>query len=174
MAFTYRTRSKYDGFDVKIKELAAFWCLYVVITILEKKRVWLVFEKFCSMAQDNGYYFFKYCMEQLPKEKKQHIYYILDTDSADYDKMKQYGKHVIPFMSFRHILYSLVANLYIASDSKKHLYTWRAKPNVISNRISKHNILFFTAWGDSIKTCTSDFWNERFKSYDSFYNDIKI
>ena len=45
-------------------------------------------------------------------------------------------------MSFRHILYSLVANLYIASDSKKHLYTWRAKPNVISNRISKHNILF--------------------------------
>ena len=56
--------------------------------------------------------------------------------------MKQYGKHVIPFMSFRHILYSLVANLYIASDSKKHLYTWRAKPNVISNRISKHNILF--------------------------------
>ena len=52
-------------------------------------------------------------MEQLPKEKKQHIYYILDTDSADYDKMKQYGKHVIPFMSFRHILYSLVANLYI-------------------------------------------------------------
>ena len=49
---------------------------------------------------------------------------------------------MIPFMSFRHILYSLVANLYIASDSKKHLYTWRAKPNVISNRISKHNILF--------------------------------
>ena len=56
------------------------------------------------------------------QKKKKHIYYILDTDSADYDKMKQYGKHVIPFMSFRHILYSLVANLYIASDSKKHLY----------------------------------------------------
>lgn len=142
MAFTYRTRSKYDGFDVKIKELAAFGVYTLLLPYWKKKRVWLVFEKFCSMAQDNGYYFFKYCMEQLPKEKKQHIYYILDTDSADYDKMKQYGKHVIPFMSFRHILYSLVANLYIASDSKKHLYTWRAKPNVISNRISKHNILF--------------------------------
>ena len=142
MAFTYRTKSKYDGFDVKIKELAAFGVYTLLLPYWKKKRVWLVFEKFCSMAQDNGYYFFKYCMEQLPKEKKQHIYYILDTDSADYDKMKQYGKHVIPFMSFRHILYSLVANLYIASDSKKHLYTWRAKPNVISNRISKHNILF--------------------------------
>ena len=47
-------------------------------------------------------------MEQLPKEKNQHIYYILDTDSADYDKMKQYGKHVIPFMSFRHIYIHLL------------------------------------------------------------------
>lgn len=142
IAFTYRTKSKYDGMGVKIKELCAFATYVLLYPYWKKKRVWLVFEKFCSMAQDNGYYFFKYCMEQLPKEKNEHIYYILDTDSADYDKMKQYGKHVIPFMSFRHILYALVANLYIASDSKKHLYTWRAKPNVISNRISKHNILF--------------------------------
>ena len=37
MAFTYRTRSKYDGFDVKIKGISSFWCLYVVITILEKE-----------------------------------------------------------------------------------------------------------------------------------------
>lgn len=118
---------KYDGFDVKIKELAAFGVYTLLLPYWKKKRVWLVFEKFCSMAQDNGYYFFKYCMEQLPKEKKQHIYYILDTDSADYDKMKQYGKHVIPFMSFRHILYSLVANLYIASDSKKHFIYMESK-----------------------------------------------
>ena len=142
IAFTYRTRSKYDGFNVKIKELAAFAVYAALLPYWKKKRVWLVFEKFCSMAQDNGYYFFKYCMEKLPKQKNDHIYYILDKDSSDYEKMKQYGKHVIPFMSFKHILYSMVANLYVASDSKKHLYTWRAKPNVISNRISKHNILF--------------------------------
>lgn len=142
MAFTYRTQSRYDGFDTKIKELAAFGVYALLLPYWKRKRVWLVFEKFCSMAQDNGYYFFRYCMEQLPKEKNKHIYYVLEKDSVDSDKMKKYGKQVIPFMSFRHILYSLVANLYIASDSKKHLYTWRAKPNVISNRISKHNILF--------------------------------
>ena len=65
------------------------------------------------MAQDNGYYFFKYCMEQLPKEKKQHIYYILDTDSADYDKMKQYGKHVIPFYEFSTYFYIHLLLIYI-------------------------------------------------------------
>lgn len=40
------------------------------------------------------------------------------------------------------MLYCMVANLYIASDSKKHLYAWRTKPNMISNRIACHNILF--------------------------------
>lgn len=142
IAFTYRVQSQYDGFGVKVKELMAFATYVLLYPYWKKKRVWLVYEKFCSMAQDNGYYFFKYCMEQLPKEKNKHIYYILDKDSVDKDKMKIYGKQVIPFMSFRHILYTLVAKLYIASDSKKHLYTWRAKPNVISNRISKHKILF--------------------------------
>lgn len=157
MAFTYRTKSRYDGFDTKLKELMAFGVYTLLLPYWKKKRVWLVFEKFCSMAQDNGYYFFKYCMEQLPKEKNKHIYYILEEDSVDRDKMTQYGKQVIPFMSFRHILYSLVANLYIASDSKKHLYTWRAKPNVISNRISKHNILFLQHGVTALKRVHSIF-----------------
>lgn len=142
LAYTYRPKSKYDGFNIKIKEMLAFGVYVLLRPYWKKKRVWLVFEKFCSMAQDNGYYFFKYCMEQLPESKNSHIYYVLDKDSVDWEKMKKYGSHIIPFMSFRHILYNLVANLYVASDSKKHLYTWRAKPNIISNRISKHNILF--------------------------------
>lgn len=142
IAFTYRVKSKYDGWGVKIKELLAFAVYVLLYPYWRKKRLWLVFEKFCSMAQDNGYYFFKYCMEELPREKNKHIYYILEDGSVDSEKMKKYGKQVIPFMSFRHILYSLAAKLYVASDSKKHLYTWRAKPNVISNRISKHKILF--------------------------------
>lgn len=56
--------------------------------------------------------------------------------------MCQYGNQVIPFMSFKHILYALASKIYVGSDSKKHLYIWRAKPNFISNRISKKDILF--------------------------------
>lgn len=36
----------------------------------------------------------------------------------------------------------MVAKVYVGSDSKKHLYVWRPKPNLISQRISKHKILF--------------------------------
>ena len=56
-------------------------------------------------------------MDKLP-ESRRHMYFILSKDSADFKKLKDYGENVLPFMSLKHILYSLAANLYIASDSK--------------------------------------------------------
>ena len=41
MAFTYRTRSKYDGFDVKIKELAR---MMINIVGYSRKSVFLIFK----------------------------------------------------------------------------------------------------------------------------------
>ena len=142
IAFTYRERSKYDGISTRIKEFLVFGAYALLLPYWKGKRMWLVYEKFCSMAQDNGYYFFKYCMENLPEEEKKHIYFILDKDSPDCEKMEKYKEHVIPFMSMRHMLYCMVAKLYVGSDSKVHLYAWRAKPNLISKRISHHKILF--------------------------------
>lgn len=157
IAFSYRQRSKYDGYTTKLKELSALAVYALLLPYWKKKRMWLVFEKFCSMAQDNGFYFFKYCMENLPAKEKEHIYFILDKESADWDKMKKYKKNVIPFMSFKHILYCMVAKLYIASDSKTHLYAWRAKPNLVSQRISKHNILFLQHGVTALKRVDSIF-----------------
>lgn len=142
LALTYRESSKYDGWNTKIKEFVALFVNRVCCFYWNKKRIWLVFEKFCLMAQDNGYYFFKYCMENLPKEEKSHIYFVIDRNSSDWDRMKKYGSQVIAFMSFKHILYALASKIYVGSDSKKHLYIWRAKPNLISKKISKKNILF--------------------------------
>ena len=142
IAFTYRERSKYDGTITRIKEFLVFVIYALFLPYWKKKRMWLVYEKFCSMAQDNGYYFFRYCMENLPEKDKKHIYFILDKDSPDWEKVEKYKGNVIPFMSMRHMLYCMVAKLYVASDSKIHLYAWRAKPNLISKRISRHRILF--------------------------------
>lgn len=142
LAYTYREKTIYDGWNIKIKEFLACFVFTILHPYWKGKKMWLVYEKFCSMAQDNGYYFFKYCMEELPKNERKKIFYILDKNSTDWDKVKKYEKQVIPFMSFKHILYTMVAKMYIASDSKKHLYIWRAKPNFVSYLISKHKILF--------------------------------
>lgn len=157
LAFSYRLSTKYDNYKTKLKEFFAFSVYTLLLPYWKKKRMWLVFEKFCSMAQDNGYYFFKYCMDNLSPKDKKHIYFVLDKESADWNKMQKYGKHIVPFMSFKHILYCMVAKLYIASDSKTHLYAWRAKPNLISQRITKHKILFLQHGVTALKRVDSIF-----------------
>ncbi len=142
LAFGYRERSPFDGNGVRFQEFVALALYRVLRPYWNRKRIWLVYEKYCSMAQDNGYYFFQYCMEQLPQKERSHIYYVLDQDSPDWEKMEPYGKQVIPFMSFRHILYDLAANLYVGSDAKTHLYAWRAKPNPVSDRMKNKDIYF--------------------------------
>lgn len=142
LTFLYRSKSPYDGYGTRLKEFTAFGLYTLFKPYWKKRKIWLVYEKFCSMAQDNGYYFFKYCMEQLPESQKKRIFFILDPKSPDWDKTTPYRSHVIPFMSIRHMIYSLAAGIYIASDSKKHLYAWLPKPNFISNQINQHKILF--------------------------------
>lgn len=142
IAFLYRASSPYDGYGTKLKDMIASGLYIFLKPFFKKRNIWLVFEKFCTMAQDNGYYFFKYCMEELPKEKRKHIYYVIDKKSADYSKVKQYGKQVIPFMSIRHCLYILGASLYVGSDAKSHLYAWRSKTSLIRSKMVTRPIFF--------------------------------
>ena len=70
LAYLYRPDSPYDVYSTKIKEMAASIVYILSKPLFKRRKVWLVYEKFCSMAQDNGYYFFKYCMENLSEEEK--------------------------------------------------------------------------------------------------------
>ena len=71
--FCFRERSEYDTAEVKRKEVLAY-ILYILSGLfLSRKNIWIVYEKFCKMAQDNGYYFFKYCMENLDEKEKKNM-----------------------------------------------------------------------------------------------------
>lgn len=141
-ALRCRPITKYDGFSTYLKELFAFGTSKLLRPILRHKNIWIVYEKFCCTAQENGYYFFKYCMDNLPPSETKNIYFILDKDSPEWNQMKKYGKHIIPFMSFKHLLYAMTAKLYISPDGKSHLYLWKPKPNLVSHDISRHDIFF--------------------------------
>ena len=142
LAFTHREKTPYDNGVTRIKELAAFITYKLLRKRLKKKHIWLVYEKFCSMAQDNGYYFFKYCMEKLSGSQNRNIYYVLDPKSSDWNKVSKYGKNVVKFMSFRHMLCNMAAGIYVGADSRKHLYVWRAKPNRVSSVMRKKKTYF--------------------------------
>ena len=101
------------------------------------------YDKFSSMAQDNGYYFFKHCMEnneQAYLNKK--ILYIIDKKSPDYPKVAPYGRNIIPFMSLRHMCCLLAAELIISSDSKYHAYATQCRHSIFNRYIKKKKSVF--------------------------------
>lgn len=142
LAFTYRPVSPYDSPAVRRRELAALAVFTLLKPYWRRRRIWLVYEKFCNNAQDNGYQFFRYCMEEVPASKNRHVFYVIDPASPDYQNVSGYGSQVIEFMSFKHMLYALAATVFVASDSRAHAYAWRPLPSVIKDRIMRKRILF--------------------------------
>lgn len=140
--FCYREKSEYDTPQIKRREVLAY-ILYIFSGLfLSRKKIWIVYEKFCKMAQDNGYYFFKYCMENLPENERKHIYYVIDKRSDEYKNVEKFNKNVIDFMSVKHMLYIMSMAICVSSDSKSHLYAWRTKPSLVKRAIGKKKELF--------------------------------
>ena len=142
VAFTHREKTPYDSRATRAKEISAYMWYRAFARKYKGRKIWLVFEKFCSAAQDNGFYFFKYCMDNLSEQEKKDIYFVIDKSARDAANLEPYMDHVIQFMSFRHMLYCMAAKLYVGSDSRKHLYAWRPKPNLISGRMRRKPIHF--------------------------------
>ncbi len=140
--FCFRERSEYDTNEIKRREVLAYFLNIFASPFLKRKKIWVVYEKFCKMAQDNGYYFFKYCMENLDEKEKKHIYYIIDKRCDEYKNVEKYGDNVVDFMSIKHMLYIMNMAVCISSDSKSHLYAWRTKPSFIKRAITKKKELF--------------------------------
>lgn len=143
LAFAYRERSPYDGTSLIYKEMFAVLLYHLTHSYWKKQHICLVCEKFSSMAQDNGYYFFKHCMEnneQAYLNKK--ILYIIDKKSPDYPKVSPYSKNVVPFMSLRHMCSLLAADLIVSSDSKYHAYATQCRHSIFNRYIKKKKSVF--------------------------------
>ena len=81
-------------------------------------------------------------MENLDEKEKKNIYYVIDKRSDEYKNVEKYGKHVIDFMSVKHMLYIMSMSICISSDSKSHLYAWRTKPSLVKRALGKKKELF--------------------------------
>ena len=141
--------SPYSGFAFRLKERLAMGIYQLFRKRLAKKSIYLCYEKYCCMAQDNGFYFFRHCMEQdMERKMGRSIYYVIDKKQPDYrERLLPYRDHVIQFMSLKHMVYLLAARLLISSDSKAHAYAWRAKESIILPRIERQKKLVFLQHG---------------------------
>jgi len=130
---------QYDGVTYIFKELMAILLHCVIGGRLRRKKIWLIYEKFCETAQDNSFYFFKYCYEN---SDKTNVYYVIKKDSKDFKYVEPYKSKVISFMSIKHILYMLNCELVISSESKTHGYIWRENRGIIRRVFNKKKHVF--------------------------------
>lgn len=143
IALQYRKYGDYDDYRIKLKERLAVARFLLTFPILKHKNIFLVYEKYSEMAQDNGYYFFRYCMEHnMEKAMNCKIYYVITKDSPDREKLMPYKENVIDFMSIRHITYALGARLLVSTDAKAHIYAWRRKGSVLFPFIKRKKLVF--------------------------------
>lgn len=141
-AVMYRVATENDSRAFVMKEYLAIFLYYLLRPFWLSKNIWLVYEKYSITAQDNSLYFFRYCMEKLPKKEKKHIYYVIDKNSSDYAYVEQYGKRVISFLSLKHMIYLKAAKLLISSDTKAHSYAWHSPASLYREMIGRNRHVF--------------------------------
>lgn len=149
MALVCQECSPYSGLAFRLKERLALLLHKLFRKQLARKNIFLCYEKYCCMAQDNGFYFFQYCMEHdMEREMNRSIYFVIDKKQPDYqERLLPYKDHVIQFMSLKHMVFLLAARLLISSDGKPHAYAWRAKESVILPRVLNEKKLVFLQHG---------------------------
>ena len=143
LAFQFREEGEYDHLRFRVKELTAFAAYYLLKPYWDSRHIQLVYEKFCMMAQDNGYYFFKYCMDhEEEKRQKNHIYYVITKDAPDRKKLDAYQSRLVDFMSIRHMIYMIAAELLVSTDTRNHLYAMRQRGSILKRYLRKKPLVF--------------------------------
>jgi CDP-glycerol glycerophosphotransferase (TagB/SpsB family) len=153
IALHFRQKTEQDCWAFIMKEYLALAIYYISRPWLKRRNIWLVYEKYCVMAQDNSFYFFKYCMEQLPESERKRIYYVIDKKASDYQYVRQYGDRVIDFLSLKHMIYLKAASLLISSDTKAHAYAWHSTNSVYRNMLKWKENVFLQHGVIAFKCC---------------------
>lgn len=139
LSFCFRERASYETRYYKVMEKAAYVIYRLFRRQLDKRNIWLGYEKNASTAQDNGYYFFDYCMTN---KKHDYFYYIIKEDATDYNDLQQHRSRVLKFMSFKYMVYMYAAKLLVSSESKGHSYDIRIQKGRLKQALDRKKFVF--------------------------------
>lgn len=165
LGIRYREKSPYDNMRTRYKELLAVFYFNLRRKSLERRKIWLIYEKKCEKAQDNGYHFFKYCMDNdVENALGREIYYVIKKSAADRKKLRPYSRNVISFMSLRFMIYMLASKLLLSSDSRSHAYIWQSQDSMVIRRIRKKPHVFLGHGVLAIKKLNDSFLAKNMQS----------
>ena len=142
----HRKHSPYDDLRYRWKECAAKILYSMTRWYWNRKKIWIFFEKECRTAQDNGYYFFKYCIsDPVKKEIPADMYYILDVSSpqgAEILNDPDIRTQLLKFYSWRYMMYLQAADLLISSESREQAVVWRNRNSFLRDMLPEKPLFF--------------------------------
>lgn len=143
VALMHREKNAQDNWRFRVKEKVAQKIYQKFQPRFDSKNIVLFFEKYCTMAQDNGYYFFKYCVEHdFDKQIRGKLYYVIDAKADDRKKIEKYKGKYLRYLSLKHLIYLQACTLMISTDSKGHAYVWRSAGSDIKDLTYKKELVF--------------------------------
>ncbi|UTR05628.1 CDP-glycerol glycerophosphotransferase family protein [Alkalihalobacillus sp. LMS6] len=139
VSLTYRLKGNFEERSNKLVEYLAYLVYSTFYQFKKKENIWLIHEKFSETAQDNSFYFFKYCYEN---QKDKPIYYVIKKGTADEANLTPYLDRVVYFMSYKHLLLLLRSTLIVSSEAKGHGYAWRVSHGIIREHLNQKKYVF--------------------------------
>lgn len=98
------------------------------------KNTWLIGERGVD-ARDNAFWLYKYICEE---KNKQDIYYLIDSNSPDFKKIKKIGKYVIP-NTIKHGILFFSSSTLISTHAYLCCPKWKGAHFLLRNKIfNKH------------------------------------
>ena len=138
-SLNYRLRGEFEARKYKRNEYIAVILHFFFGWLFWNRKIWLMHEKMSETAQDNSYYFFKYCFEKHPEQK---VYYVIREDSEDYKRLAGMEKRVLKFMSVKHLFYLLACQMIVSSEAKGHGFAWRVSKGFIRPTLNAKPYVF--------------------------------
>ena len=101
------------------------------------KKIALFYEKFCEKAEEGTWEIFQEAEQKNPG----HAYFLINRDSADYERLKE-NPRVVPQFSARYYWLLFRASSYISTEAPTHLSVLRSNNRYFRKSIADNAFIF--------------------------------
>ena len=136
LQFIRRELSVYENRFLRIREVISCVTYYATKSYWSRRKLILMYDS-PTRAQDNAVYLFSYIMQYASDDVRKRLFFVIDKNCTDYQRVACYGNHVIPFMSIRHFVFLQAAHYLVGSHPHHHLYLRDAMPSLVTRDIYK-------------------------------------
>lgn len=148
LSFVFRQREDFENSKNYFIEHLAYWYVKLFGKHLQKRKIWIGYEKMAQSAHDSGYHFFNYVYQN---KLKKDYYYIIDKNSPEYHFLADKSDRILQYMSFKYFVYLFAADTLISSDTRRNAYNLLQRQTPMGQIIAEKKLVYLQHGVNGIK-----------------------